>query len=102
MKELPGQVVELSGKPLQNEMKITVLDVKTGVRKMPNWKAAGPDFVQGFWFKKLTGLHTRLKSQLKDCLNQGNVPEWMVRGQMELVMKDPQKGTEVTTVIIAR
>ena len=64
---------ELSGKLPQNEMKITVLDVKTVVRKMPNWNAPWPDFVQGFWFKKLTGLHTRLKSRLQDCLNPS---EW--------------------------
>ena len=87
---------ELSGKPRQNEVKITVLDVKTVVRKMPNWKAPGPDFVQGFWFKKLTRLHTRLKYHLQDCLNQGNVPKWMGRGRTVLVMKNPQKGTQVT------
>jgi len=39
-------------------------------------------------------MHTRLQSQLQDCLNQENVLEWMVRGQMVLVMKDPQKGAE--------
>ena len=70
--------------------------MKTAVRKMPNWKATGLDFVLGFWFKKPNGLHTRLKSQLQDCLNQGTVPEWMVRGRTVLVMKDPKKGTVVT------
>ena len=28
---------------------------------MTNWKAAGPDLVQRYWFKKLTGIHTRLQ-----------------------------------------
>ena len=85
----------MSGKPLQNEMKIRELDVKTAVRKMPKWNSSGPDLVQGFWFKKLTGLHTRLKSQVQDCLNQGNVAEWVVRGRTVLVMEDPQKETEI-------
>ena len=35
---------------------------------MVNWKAAGPDLVQGYWFKKQTGIHTRLQQYLKDCV----------------------------------
>lgn len=70
---------ELRGKPLQNDMNVTVLDVKTVVGKMLNWKEREPDFPQGFWFKKLAGLHTGLLFQLQDCLNKENEPEWMVR-----------------------
>ena len=50
-------------------------DIRTGVSKMANWKAAGPDLVQGYWFKKFPGLHTRLQLHLQDCVNLGNVPE---------------------------
>ena len=33
-------------------------DIRNGVSKMANWKAAGPELVQGSWFKKLIGLHS--------------------------------------------
>ena len=69
-------------------------DIRIGVSKMANWKAAGPDLVQGNWFKKLPGLHPRLQLHLQDCVHQGNVPEWMVRGKTLLIQKDPSKGTQ--------
>ena len=35
------------------------------ILSMSNWKALGPDGVQGFWFKRMTNLHDRLaKSSL--------------------------------------
>ena len=63
---------------------------------MANWKAAGPDLVQGFSFKKLTGLHSRLQECLQDCICQGNVPEWMVRGRALLIQKDTAKGAQAS------
>ena len=30
------------------------------MKKMPNWKAPGPDNVQGYWLKNLTPLHDNL------------------------------------------
>ena len=42
------------------------------LKKMSNWKAPGPDFVQGFWlkiFKSIQGL----RSNLQKCLENGNV-----------------------------
>ena len=46
--------VEFSSTEVQKDISITVEDIRNGVSKMANWKAAGPDLVQGFWFKKLT------------------------------------------------
>ena len=63
---------------------------------MANWKAASPELVQGFWFKKLTGLHARLQECLLDCVCQANVPEWMVRGRTVLIQKDPAKGVQAS------
>jgi len=51
----------ISTTKVQEDISITVEDIRTGVNKMANWKAAGPDLVQGFWFKKLTGLYSRLQ-----------------------------------------
>ena len=36
----------------QVEVENTTEKVKKILRKMPNWKAPGPDFVHGFWLKK--------------------------------------------------
>ena len=88
--------VEFSITEVQEDISITVEDIRNGVSKITNWKAAGPDLVQGFWFKKLTGLHSRLQECLQDCICQGNVPEWMVRGRTVLIQKDTVKGAQAS------
>ena len=44
---------EFSAIEVQEDINITTEDIRTGVSKMANWKAAGPNLVQGYWFKKL-------------------------------------------------
>ena len=39
--------MELSTTEVQDDISITVKDIRNGVSKMENWKAAGPDLVQG-------------------------------------------------------
>ena len=87
---------ELKSVEKQENIEISLEDIKAGVSKMANWKAAGPDLVQGFWFKKLTGLNSRLQLCLQECIQQGNVPEWMVRGRTVLIQKDPNKGNQAS------
>ena len=56
--------------------------VKQQCRKLPNWKAPGPDGVQGYWIKKLPALHNRIAKQFDDLINgRANIPEWMTRGK---------------------
>ena len=62
---------------------------------MSDWIAAGPDHVQGFWFKKATSLHPKLKKHLQVCVNPGAVPTWMTEGRTVLIMKEKSKGTVV-------
>ena len=62
---------------------------------MSNWKAAGPDHVQGFWFKKATSLHPKLKQHLQECVNAGAVHTWMTEGHTVLIMKGKSKRTVV-------
>ena len=81
---------------MQEDISTTVEDIRNVVSKMANWQAAGPDLVQGFWFKKRTGLHSRLQECLQDCILQGNVPEWMVRGKTVLIQKDTAKGAQAS------
>ena len=37
----------------QSTVKITKDDFKRKLKSMPDWKGAGPDKIQGFWFKSL-------------------------------------------------
>ena len=48
--------LEFSTTEEQVDINITGGDIRSGVSKMANWKAASPELVQGFWFK--TGLRT--------------------------------------------
>ena len=47
----------------------------------------------GFWFKKIIALHPVIAIGLDDCLQSGNVPDWMVKGRTVLIQKDSAKGT---------
>ena len=75
------------------DITISSEDVITRIRKMANWKAPGPDGIQGFWFKKLLSVHCYLVEALGKCLSSGEVPEWMVKGRTVLIQKDPSKGS---------
>ena len=76
----------------QENIKISIEDVKLVIRKMSNWKAPGPDGVHGFWFKKLSNLHIKLTEFLQEALDTGIVPDWMTLGRTVLIMKDRSKG----------
>ena len=39
-------------------------------------------------------LHARLQLHLQDCVNLGNVPEWIVKRRTVLIQKDAMKGTQ--------
>ena len=39
--------MEFSTTEVQEDISITVEDIRNGVSKMANWKATGPDLVQG-------------------------------------------------------
>ena len=93
---LEDVVVHFSTAEVQENISITLEDIRTGVSMVANWKAADSVLVQGFWFKKLAGLHSKLQECLQDCICQGNVPEWMVRGRTVLILKDPAKGSQAS------
>ena len=76
----------------QADVAIGGAEVKAGIRRMTNWKAPGPDGVQGFWFKKFTSVHAAITVGLQDCLARGEVPEWMTVGRTSLFIKDLAKG----------
>ena len=66
---------------------ITAKELNRDIARMSNLKAAGPDHVHGFWFKKATSLHPKPKQHLQECVNAGAVPTWMTEGRTLLIMK---------------
>ena len=44
----------------EEDIRISVENVKTTIRKMTNWKVPGPDCVQRYLFKSFSTLHSRL------------------------------------------
>ena len=65
------------------------------IRKIPNSKSPGPDGVQGYWIKILSNLHNSIALQLGSCLQENNLPKWMVTGKSLLCIKEIQKGNLV-------
>ena len=84
---------KMENTPKQQRVEITEPKVKKMLRKIPNWKAPGPDGVQGFWMKNFTSMHTYLAQYLAHCL-EGNTPEWVTKGRTVLIQKDKSKGIE--------
>ena len=82
--------------PKQLNVKLEINSLKQKLKKMPNWKGPGPDGVQGYWLKNFTYLHERITFQLDECLQQGNVPDWMTTGRTLLCLKDPKQGSLVS------
>ena len=76
----------------QVEVENTTEKVKKILRKMPNWKAPGPDFVQGFWLKGFKSIQERLKRNWQKCLENGNVLLWMTKGRTILMQREKEKG----------
>ena len=76
----------------QGNVKITVESMWKQVSGMLNWKAPGPDDVQGSWFKKLTNLHDRVTKHSQACLNTGIEPLRVTKRRIVLIMKDIKKG----------
>ena len=76
-------------------------ELKQAIARMSNWKASVADHVQGFWFKKSTSVHPKLKQHAHtgvcacECVHVGAVHTWMTEGCTVLIMKDKSKGTVV-------
>jgi hypothetical protein len=87
---------QLAGTPLQEPVAITHVEIKSQTSGMPNWKAPGPDGIQGYWIKRFGSTHNNLAQHLNACLRKGEVPEWLVEGRTTLLMKDESKGPDVT------
>ena len=47
---------EMRDTPKQGNVIITLKELRQPIARMSNWKAAAPDHVQEFWFKKVMSL----------------------------------------------
>ena len=75
----------------QTNVTTSVDALKKLIAMMANWKAPGPDGIQGYWIKTFRSLHERLATQLMTCLEKGEVPIWMTHGRTVLIMKGESK-----------
>ena len=83
---------ELECDTQQGNTHITKEDISIHLRKMPNWKALGPDGLHEFWLKKFTSLHQAMVKHLDDCIKTGDFPNWMLESRTVLIQKDARKG----------
>ena len=81
----------------QKNIAITPQFISKQVVKLPNWKAPGPDGLQGYWLKHIKSVR-QIMAELLNDLQQGDVPSWLTQGSTTLIMKDESKGAEVSNV----
>ena len=79
----------------QAQIEATLQDVKSQLRTMQNWKAPGPNGIQGYWLKGFDALLVTITNCLNGCVTTGRIPAWMVEERTILLMKDRLKGPEV-------
>ena len=80
----------------QETLAVTEAMVEMQIKKIPNWKAPGPDRIHGYWLKFIKAVRPVLAALLNETLQSGNVPEGLTSGKTLLIVKDKDKGNEVT------
>ena len=80
----------MNGKNKQTRVQISHKKLKKLFKKIPNWKAPGPDQVLGFWLKSFTSLHKSIVWHLNVCL-EVKKPRWMTKEITVLIQKDKSK-----------
>ena len=85
---------ELKGLEKDPKAKLQQDSPRATLKKVPNWKTLGHDGIHGFRFwKKITSIHDRLAIEMNRCLDETNIPEWMIKGNTTLIQKDLQRET---------
>ena len=81
---------------VQDDIHTEIKKVRKQIRKMPNWKSPGPDGVLRYWIKNLNNLHNSIALPLDRCLQENNLPNWMVTAKTLLCIKETKKGNLVS------
>ena len=82
----------------QETLTVTEAMVEKQIKKIPYWKAPGPDGVHGYWFKSIKAIRPVLATLLNKALQSGNVPERLTSGKTVVIVKDKDKGNEMTNL----
>ena len=72
----------------QDSINNTKEDISTHFREMRNCKVSGPNGLHGFWLKNSTSLYQAVIKHLDDCVQTGDVPNWMVESRTVLIQKN--------------
>ena len=75
-------------------MAISDENLRARVKKMSNWSSPGLDGLHAYWLKHLSSAHTRMASQMTECISTASIPTWMTTGKTHLIIKDPSKGMQ--------
>ena len=75
LRTMENELGELS---VQDDIHIKIKKVRKQIRRMLNWKTPEADGVLGYWIKNLSNLHNSIALQLDRCLQEKNLPKWMV------------------------
>jgi hypothetical protein len=68
---------------------ITEENIKAAVIKTANWKAAGPDKIQNFWWKRLSCVHTYLAKYFTEIIySPEKLPTFFTKALMYPISKD--------------
>ena len=82
-KEEATWLANLGNSPEQCQTEITKTDVQEKLKKMSNWKALVPDYVQVFWIKHLSILHARISRQYQDQINHPEeIKKWLTTAEL--------------------
>ena len=87
--------MKMNGGRGQGEVNVTREKILKILERVPNWKAPGPDGVQGFWLKNFKSMHQYLEKYFAECL-EGQTPTWMTKGRTVLIQKDKSKGRDAS------
>lgn len=89
--------------PYMPNQAITVEEFKQALAGSLNWKAAGPDKIQNFWYKKFTSTHISIVQFFNEALKNPEImPRFLTQGDTYLLPKtspavaDPSKYRPVT------
>lgn len=79
----------------QDDIHISVEDLKKQMKFMLKWKGPGPDGIHEYWLWSFTGIHERFAVSLDDCIRLCQIPKWLVVERTIFIMKDPAKRPDV-------
>ena len=85
----------MNGENIQARTRFSLEKLKKILKKIPNWKAPGPDGAQGFWLENFTSLHENPVWYLNACL-EGETPRWINKRRTVLIQKGKSKGNKAS------